>query len=80
MIDKIDVRDKLASVAGVSGKTYSMGKKILDSDNETLKQEVLSGEKSINAGYKELTQGKKKKSHQLMDVEVIEKRLQDNNK
>ena len=56
MIDKIDVREKLASVAGVSGKTYSMGKKILDSDNETLKQEVLSGEKSINAGYKELTQ------------------------
>lgn len=52
--DKIDVREKLASVAGVSGKTYSMGKKILDSDNETLKQEVLSGEKSINAGYKEL--------------------------
>lgn len=35
-------------------------KKILDSDNETLKQEVLSGEKSINAGYKELTQNKKK--------------------
>ena len=58
IIDKIDVREKLASVAGVSGKTYSMGKKILDSDNETLKQEVLSGEKSINAGYKELTQSK----------------------
>ena len=58
MIDKIDVREKLASVAGVSGKTYSMGKKILDSDNEPLKQEVLSGEKSINAGYKELTQSK----------------------
>lgn len=56
MADKIDVREKLASVAGVSGKTYSMGKKILDSDNETLKQEVLSGEKSINAGYKDLTQ------------------------
>ena len=36
-IDKIDVREKLASVAGVSGKTYSMGKKILNSDNETLK-------------------------------------------
>lgn len=60
-IDKIDVREKLASVAGVSGKTYSMGKKILDSDNETLKQEVLSGEKSISAGYKELTQSKKEK-------------------
>lgn len=35
--NKIDVRVKLASVAGVSGKTYSMGKKILDSDNEDIK-------------------------------------------
>lgn len=56
--NKIDVRAKLAKTAGVSTDTYSKGKKILDSDNEELKQEVLSGEKSINAGYKELTQGK----------------------
>ncbi len=56
--DKIDVRAKLAETAGVSTDTYSKGKKILDSDNETLKQEVLSGEKSINAGYIELKQGK----------------------
>ena len=33
-------------------------KKILDSNNEDLKQEILSGEKSINAGYKELMQCK----------------------
>ena len=54
--EPIDVRSKLAKTAGVSTDTYSKGKKILDSDNEELKQEVLSGEKSINAGYKELTQ------------------------
>lgn len=36
--DKIDVREKLASVAGVSGKTYSKSKKILDSDNEEVKE------------------------------------------
>ena len=52
--NKIDVRAKLAETAGVSTDTYSKGKEILDSDNETLKQEVLSGEKSINAGYKDL--------------------------
>ncbi len=56
--EPIDVRAKLAKTAGVSTDTYSKGKKILDSDNDTLKQEVLSGEKSINAGYKELTQSK----------------------
>lgn len=52
--NKIDVRAKLAKTAGVSTDTYSKGKKILDSDNEKLKKEVLSGETSISAGYKEL--------------------------
>lgn len=60
--NKIDVRAKLATIAGVSTDTYSKGKKILDSDNDTLKREVLSGEKSINAGYKELAQSKKRKT------------------
>ena len=56
--EPIAVRAKLVKTAGVFTDTYSKGKKILDSNNETLKQEVLSGEKSINAGYKELTQEK----------------------
>ena len=55
--EPIDVRAKLAKTAGVSTDTYFKGKKILDANNAALKQEVLSGEKSINAGYKELTQG-----------------------
>ena len=54
--------EKLASIANVSEKTYRMGTKILNSDNEKLKQEVLSGENSINAGYKELT-GKKENQY-----------------
>lgn len=56
----INTTQKLAKTAGVSTDTYSKGKKILDSDNEELKKEVLSGEKSINAGYKELQDKKKK--------------------
>lgn len=47
----INVRAKLAETAGVSQDTYSKGKKILDSDNEEVKQKVMSGEMSINAGY-----------------------------
>ena len=58
--NKIDVRAKLAQTAGVSTDTYSKGKKILDSDNEELKKEVMSGEKSINAAYKTLQNEKKK--------------------
>ena len=59
--NKIDVRAKLAETGGVSTDTYSKGKKILDSNNEEVKQRVLSGETSISAGYKELTQNKKEK-------------------
>ena len=49
---------KLSKLAGVSKETYRMGAKIFHCDNEELKEEVLSGEKSINAGYTELTEKK----------------------
>ncbi|EOS26541.1 hypothetical protein C806_01277 [Lachnospiraceae bacterium 3-1] len=52
---------KLADIAGVKPTTYKMGAKVLNSDNEDVKQRVLSGETSISAGYKELTQNKKEK-------------------
>lgn len=45
--------EKLAQIAGVSEKTYRMGAKVLNSDNEDVKNRVLSGETSISAGYRE---------------------------
>ena len=57
--NKIDVRAKLAETAGVSTDTYSKGKKILGSDNEEVKNAVLSGEMSINAGYNKIKENKK---------------------
>lgn len=53
-VTPINVRAKLAETAGVSQDTYSKGKKILDSDNEEVKQKVMSGEMSINAGYNKI--------------------------
>lgn len=52
--NKIDVRAKLAEAANVSTDTYSQGKKILDSTNEKVKETVLSGDMSINAGYNKI--------------------------
>ena len=52
--------DKLAEIANVKPTTYKMGAKILNSDDEDLKQRVQSGKTSISAGYKELI-GKTKK-------------------
>lgn len=57
--NKIDVRAKLADIAGVSTDTYSKGKKILDSNNEEVKQAVMSGEMSIHAGYNKIKENKK---------------------
>lgn len=57
--EPINTSEKLANIAGVSEKTYRMGAKVLNSDNEDVKQRVLSGKTSISAGYKELTQNKK---------------------
>lgn len=61
--NKIDVRAKLAETAGVSTDTYSKGKKILDSDNEEVKEKVLSGEMSINAGYNKIRETTNKKEN-----------------
>lgn len=52
--------EKLADIAGVSEKTYRMGAKVLNSDNEDVKNRVLSGETSISAGYRELQNENKK--------------------
>lgn len=50
-VNKIDVRQTLAQKAGVGSGTYYRCKTVLDSDNEELKQQMLSGEITINAAY-----------------------------
>lgn len=52
--DKIDVREELAKDADVSTNTYSKGVKILESGNEELINETISGQKSINKAFNEL--------------------------
>lgn len=56
-----EVNSKLAKVANVNPETYRQAKRVLDSENDDLKQRVLSGATSISAGYKELAQGKNEK-------------------
>jgi hypothetical protein len=63
---------KLADIAGVKPTTYKMGAKVLNSDNEDLKQRVLSGETSISAGYKngEMGNGRKKEVHNGLPTQL----------
>ena len=62
-ISSIDTAKKLAEVANVGKETYRMGKKILDSDNEEIKEKVLLGEMSINAGYNKIKETTKQKEN-----------------
>ncbi len=52
--EKVDVRAELAKDADVSTNTYSKGVKILESGNEELINETISGQKSINKAFNEL--------------------------
>lgn len=58
---KIDVQKTLARKAGVGTGTYSRCKTVLDSDHEELKQQMLSGEITINAAYNMVKEDVKKK-------------------
>lgn len=42
--NKVYTTKKLADIAGVSKETYRMGAKVINSNNEDVKQRVLSGE------------------------------------
>ena len=65
---------RLSDIAGVSEKTYRMGAKVLNSNNEDIKQRVLSGETSISAGYKEL-QNEKQKVSEIPKVQTVKKKV-----
>lgn len=52
--EKIETRTELAKLANVGHDTYDKGSKILKSDNENIKNEVLTGKSSINEGFQKL--------------------------
>lgn len=62
-----EVNSRLAKVANVNPETYRQAKRVLDSDNDDIKQRVLLGKTSISAGYKEL-QNKNKKVQSSEDL------------
>lgn len=63
--NRIDTTKKLPQVAGVGKETYRMGAKVLNSNNEKLKKEVLSGEKTISKAYKDLQNENKKVNERI---------------
>jgi len=47
-VETVHTRNELSKKAGVSHDTYSKGKKILESNNEEIKEKVLKGDLKIN--------------------------------
>lgn len=75
------VNKELSEIAGVSEKTYTMGKKILDSQDEDLIREVKAKEKSISGAYKELVSKDVPKSNdtiEVIDTAKGENKVEDN--
>lgn len=70
--------EKLSKISGVKKTTYKMGAKVLKSDNEDLKQRVLSGKTSISSGYRELRKRinenavPEKEGHNIPEQRIIE--------
>ena len=56
---------QLAKLANVGHTAYHQAKTILDSDNEEVKQKVLSGDMSINAGYNVIKPKKEVENHNV---------------
>lgn len=63
------VDKQLSEIAGVSERTYRMGKQLLDSGNEKLIEEVNSKKKSISGAYKELKE-EQKSSHETVTANL----------
>lgn len=79
-IDKFGrVRIKLAQKAGVGNGTYSRCKTVLDSNNEELKQQMLSGEITINAAYNIVKEDIKKKDEtENQSIQKVESNAPEN--
>ena len=73
------VNKELSEIAGVSEKTYTMGKKILDSQDEELIREVKAKEKSISGAYKELVSKDVTASDDKMEVIDATKEIESEN-
>lgn len=54
---------ELAKMAGVGVGTIARYNRVMNSDNETLKQEVKSGKVSINAGYEKVRKSEQEKEN-----------------
>lgn len=65
------VNTKLAEVAGVGKETYRMGAKILNSNNEEVKEAVMLGKMSINAGYNKIKEDSKQKENTNNETTTI---------
>ena len=72
-LEPINTRQELAKIAGVSEDTYNKGKKILDSDNEEIKEKLRKGEIKINTAYKELFPKESKSQKEIIIPKQITK-------
>lgn len=70
---KVDTKKELSKIANVSYDTYYKGKRILDSDNDEIKNKLKNKEISINKAYNQLFKKEKKEDKNFLKDEIKDK-------
>lgn len=74
-LSRVNTRKEMAKVVGVSEGTYQKMEKIMESDNEELKQKLREKKISADKAYQEINNGKKQINTPLQQIQKIDERL-----
>lgn len=74
-LSRVNTRKEMAKVVGVSEGTYQKMEKIMESDNEELKQKLREKKISVDKAYQEINNGKKQINTPLQQIQKIDERL-----
>lgn len=72
-LTKVNTRKEMAKVVGVSEGTYQKMDKVMQSDNEELKQQLREKKVSVDKAYREIKNPKPNKKEEITPKQQIEK-------
>lgn len=74
-LTKVNTRKELAKAVGVSEGTYQKMERVMESDNEELKQKLRERKISVDKAYQEVKNEKKQSNTPLQQIQKIDERL-----
>lgn len=74
-LSKVNTRKEMAKVVGVSEGTYQKMERVMESDNDELKQKLREKKVSVDKAYQEVNNKKKQNYTPLQQIQKIDDRL-----